>query len=121
MSQTVSVAYDPDLGVWDLDGQSAAGLEALRQRIVQAIYLRAREWFLQRSRGLDRSLVLGHRINTALAAAEIGAQIIEEGGNEVIALHDVEYSIDRTTRTFRYSVRVESIWGNMLVSQSVSP
>ena len=120
MSRTVSVAFDSATGIYDLDGSVVSQLEALRQRVREAVYLRFGEWMLERSAGLDRDLIIGHNINLALAAAAINEAIRTEGGAEIIALHDVQYSVTRVSRTFNYSVRVESIWGDMVFSETLT-
>ena len=66
MSRTVSVAFDSATGIYDLDGSVVSQLEALRQRVREAVYLRFGEWMLERSAGLDRDLIIGHNINLAL-------------------------------------------------------
>ena len=103
-----------------MDGGVVSELEALRQRIREAIYLRFGEWFLARSRGLDRDLILGHGINAGLAAATLDQVIRDEGGAEIIALHDSDYRVDRTQRILHYSVRVESIWGELTMEGNVN-
>ena len=70
--RTVGVQYDAARDVWDLDSTVPSDIEALRQRILQAIWLRVGEWFIRRNAGLDRDLIIGHQINPALAAP--GAQ-----------------------------------------------
>ena len=120
MSRTVSVAFDSATGIYDLDGSVVSQLEALRQRVREAVYLRFGEWMLERSAGLDRDLIIGHQINLPLAATAINDVIRTEGGTEIIALHDVQYSSDRVTRTMNYSVRVESIWGEFAMAETLN-
>ena len=119
MTRTVSVEKIPEVDVDDLDGTIVSELEALRQRIVQAIRLRVRTWFINRNAGLDYDSIIGHRVEPALAAAAINTVIRNEGGNEVIELQDVEYSLESDTRVFRYSVNVETIYGIMPIQQVV--
>ena len=83
MSRTVSVAFDSATGIYDLDGSVVSELEALRQRVREAVYLRFGEWMLERSAGLDRDLIIGHNINLALAAAAINEAIRTEGGRRL--------------------------------------
>ena len=119
MSRTVGTVYDPRTRTWDLGGGIPDGLEALRQRVQQAVLLRFGEWFLDRAKGLETSLVIGHQIQPALAAQAINDVIMTEGGAEITALRDTTHSVDRTTRRLNYSVRVESIWGDFDVSGEV--
>lgn len=120
MSRTVSVAFDSATGSYDLDGTVVSQLEALRQRVREAVYLRFGEWILARSAGLDRDLIIGHNINLALAAAAINEVIREEGGDEITGIHDVQYSVTRVSRTFNYSSRVTSIWGEFTMAEALN-
>ena len=113
MARTISVEQQGPTLSDDLDGRVVDGIEALRQRIVQRIRFRIRTWFLQRNEGLDYNLILGHRISAALAATALNQTILTEGGDEVTGLDDVQYSIERDSRTFRYSVMVRTIYGDM--------
>ena len=119
MARTVSVETIAGSLIDDIDGSVVSDIEALRQRIVQAIRFRIRTWFLNRNSGLDYESIIGHRIEPALAAAAINTVIRNEGGAEVIELRDIEYSLDRETRLFRYSVNVETIYGIMPVTQTI--
>ena len=101
----------------DLDGLIVSGIDALRQRIVQAIRFRARTWFIRRNAGLDYDTILGHRISPDLAAAVLNDTIREEGGDEVLNLRDVHFSLDSPSRVFSYSVTVETIYGDMTISE----
>ena len=112
--RTVGTTYDADRDVWDLDGTVPDALEAtLRQRIRQAIWLRFGEWFLNRNRGLDRSLIIGHQINSALAAQALNETIRTEGGAEITGLRDTFFEVDRPNRTLRYRVVVDTIYGTL--------
>ena len=118
MARTVSVTQpDPD-STDDLDGGVVDGIEALRQRIVQAIRFRFGTWFLARNSGLDYNLLIGHRIASSLAAATLNDTIRTEGGDEVLDLLDVTYSIDGN-RTFNYAVRVSTVYGDMLINEEL--
>ena len=103
----------------DLDDRIVDGIESLRQRIVTAIRFRLREWFLARNQGLDYNLLIGHRISPGLAASVLNALIRREGGSEVTGLTDIQFSLDRPNRIFNYSVRVQTIYGDMNLSQSL--
>ena len=117
--RTISVSEITEQRPDDLDGRVVEGLEALRQRVVQAIRFRIKTWFLNQNRGLDYDLILGHRITAAQAASVLGQAILDEGGDEIEGLENVEYSIDSETRTFRYSVLVNTIWGTMPLSENI--
>ena len=111
--RTVGTSYDAERDVWDLDGTIPTDLEALRQRIRTAIWLQLGEWFLNRNRGLDRGLIIGHQINSALAAQALNDTIRTEGGAEVTGLRDTFYEVDRAARRLRYRVVVDTIYGAM--------
>ena len=111
--RTVGVVYDPALDVWDLDGTVPDALEALRQRIIQAIWLQVGEWFIRRNAGLDRSIILGHRINAALAAQALNEVVRREGGAEITGLRDTFFEVERSTRTLRYRVVADTIYGEL--------
>ena len=121
MATTVSVAprdpARPQTTTEDLDGRLVDGVEALRQRIVEAIRFRFQTWMLNRNAGLNYDLIIGHRIPPALAASVLNNVILEEGGDEVTGLTDIHYSLDRSNRVFNYSVRVDTIYGDLPVSQ----
>lgn len=104
----------------DLDGRVVEGIHALEQRVAQAIRFRAGEWFLARNRGLDYDRLFGHHVNRGLVATAITETIRQEGGDEVVAVDDVEFSLDGRTREFRYSATVRTIYGDMPVAESVS-
>ena len=111
--RTVGVEYDADRDVYDLDGRIPTELEALRQRLQQAVWLRAGEWFLNRRRGLNRDLIIGHQINAELAAQALNDVIRTEGRSEVTGLRDTFYEVDRADRRLRYRVVVDTIYGEM--------
>ncbi len=119
MARTVSVEKIPGADIDDLDGTIVSDIEALRQRIVQAIRMRIRTWFINRNAGLDYDSIIGHRVEPALAAAAINTVVRNEGGNEVIELQDVEYSLESDTRIFRYSANVNTIYGIMPIQQVI--
>lgn len=112
------MVHDADRDVWDLDGSIPTELEALRQRIRQAIWLRLGEWYLNRRRGLNRDLIIGHQINAELAAQALNDVIRTEGGAEVTGLRDTFYEVDRAERRLRYRVVVDTIYGEMAMEGS---
>lgn len=118
MARTVGVVYDAGRDVWDLDGTVPDALEALRQRILQALWLRFGEWFLRRRAGLDRDLIIGHQINASLAAQALNDVIRTEGGAEVTGLRDTSVEVDRPSRTLRWRVVVDTIYGEMRMEGS---
>ena len=118
MSTTVSVTLDPRTEIYDLDDRTVTRIEALRQRILQAIWLIAGEWYLNTNRGLDRGLVLGHQIVAELARQTIDQVVRDEGGDEILSIEST-VSIDSPNRILNYSVDVVSIWGEMTMTQTV--
>ena len=120
MARTVGVTYDPARDLYDLDGTVPDALEALRQRILQAIWLQVGEWFLNRNRGLDRSLIIGHQINAALAAQALNETIRTEGGAEITGLRDTSFEVERATRTLRYRVVADTIYGELRMEGGLS-
>ena len=124
MARTISVEpRDPQdpFTTEDLDGRVVDGAEALRQRIVQAIRFRYRTWFLRRNAGLDYDLLIGHRITPSQAASVLNDVVRNEGGDEVTALSNVQYSLDGSVRQFRYAVVVEHIYGDAIPISVVLP
>ena len=118
--RTVGVVYNAARDVWDLDDTVPSAIEALRQRIVQAIWLRSSEWFLRRNAGLDRGLIIGHQINAALAAQALNDTIRTEGGAEVTGLRNTFYSVDSSIRRLNYRVVVDTIYGELAMSGGVN-
>ena len=118
--RTLGVSRANENAPFDLDNTVLDGLEALRQRIVQAIKWRIRTWFLLRTRGVDYQLLIGHQTTAALAASTISSVIREEGGAEVTGLRDVQFSLNHETRVFRYSVNVDSIYGTMRLNEDLT-
>lgn len=110
--RTVSTAPTDNL-FDDLDGKIVEGIEALRQRIVQAIRFRYRTWFLDRQKGLDYSRLIGYRTTPELAAATISNAIREEGQAEVESVDNVQFGYNQTDRGFWYSCLVTTIYGPM--------
>ena len=117
MARTISVTQPSPDRTDDLDGAVVDGIEALRQRIVEAIRFRFGTWFLQRNTGLDYGLLIGHRITADLAASTLNAVIRTEGGDEVTRLDNVIYSLDRPQRDFYYSVLVQTVYGPMQIEE----
>ena len=117
--RTVGVVYDAARDSYDLDGTVPDALEALRQRIQQALFLQAGEWFIRRRAGLDRSLILGHRINAALAAQALNEVVRREGGAEITGLRDTFFDVERSTRTLRYRVVADTIYGELRMEGSL--
>ena len=119
MARTISVAQPSPDRTDDLDGAVVDGIEALRQRVVEAIRYRFGTWFLSRNTGLDYDLLIGHRITADLAAATLNSTIREEGREEVTGLDNVVYSLARSDRIFEYSVLVQTIYGPMQISEAL--
>ena len=119
MPRTVSVT-PPSLALTDdIDGGVVDGVESLRQRIVQALRFRISTWYLDRQAGLDYNLLIGHRISPALAASTLSSAIREEGGDEIVSLNNVQFLLDRENRVYRYSVQIDTIYGNMTVDEAI--
>ena len=119
MPRTVSVT-PPSLALTDdIDGGVVDGVESLRQRIVQALRFRIRTWYLDRQAGLDYNLLIGHRVTPALAASTLSSAIREEGGDEIVNLNNVQFSLDRENRVYRYSVNIITVYGDMRISETI--
>ena len=110
------VEGEPD----DLDNQIVDGIESLRQRVKQAILFRFRTWMMDRTRGLNYDLILGHRTTAALAASTLSNAIREEGGAEVTGLVNPSFRLDHDRRQFFYSVTINTVYGSMAVTEAVS-
>ena len=118
--RTLSVSIGPD-GRHDLDGTVVDGIEALRQRVEQAIRFVFGEWFLAADRGLRRELVQGHQTTLALAAATLTGTIRDEGGDEVTAVETPVVALDFQTREMTYSAVVHTIYGDMPLNGVLAP
>ena len=118
MARTISVAQPSPDRTDDLDGTVVDGIEALRQRIVEAIRFRFGTWMLARNAGLDYGLLIGHQITADLAASTLNEVIRKEGGDEVTRLDNVVYSLDRPSRYFYYAVLVQTVYGPMQISET---
>ena len=110
MPRTLSVS-DPLPGQPpDLDGRIVDGFESLRQRCIQALYFRLRQWFLATNRGIPREEIEGHQTSAAIARARLTQALRDEGGPEILSLTDVQGEI-LPQRRFRYSVRIATTYG----------
>ena len=102
-----------------MDGLVATDIEALRQRLEQAVQFVLGTWFLDTNAGLDRDLIQGHDTTTEIASTVITEAIIDEGGDEVLTV-DVELaSLDVATRVFRYRALVDTIYGRMTQESTI--
>ena len=120
MARTVSVEQiGPEGNVRDLDGGIAEGLEALRQRVEQALRFRVRTWFLNRSQGLDYDMLIGHNLRAETIALAITDVVRREAGDEIPDLAEPEFSLDGRTRVFRYSLTTPTIYGPMTIEQEI--
>ena len=112
MARTVGVVYDADLDVYDLDGTVPDAIEALRQRILAGHLAQGRRVVPEpQPRAGPQSLIIGHQINAALAAQALSDTIRTEGGGEITGLRDTFFQVDRPSRTLRYRVVVDTIYG----------
>ena len=72
------------------------------------------------SSGAERAstgpLILGHRINSALAAQALNEVVRTEGGAEVTGLRDTFFDVERSSRTLRYRVVADTIYGELRMS-----
>ena len=116
--RTISVTTDAQ-GVTDVDGGIATDLEALRQRVVQAIRFQFGTWFLDSRRGIRRELIQGHETTLGIAAATITQAIRDEGGDEITGIELPVVQLDFDTREFRYSARISTIYGATVVSGGI--
>ena len=118
MPRTVSVAPPSPDRPDDLAGGIVDGIEALRQRIVQAIRWRLGTWYLASRSGLDYDRLIGHRLSPDLVAATLNGVIRTEGGDEVLGV-TATYDLDRPSRVFTYAADVQTIYGPMAVEESL--
>lgn len=100
-------------GTIDLDGTIVSDLEALRQRIVQAIKFQHGTWFLNIRRGIDYDLIRGHQTTLEIAAQVLYNAILSEGGDEVIDIQTPVVELDRNTRRMTYQANIKTIYGPM--------
>lgn len=103
----------------DLDGTVVDGVESLRQRIVQAIKFRVREWFVDIRRGVDYAMIFGHATTLDLAAATITATIRKEGGDEITSIDVTFTGLDPETRRMTYQATLHTIYGDMELSEAL--
>ena len=113
--RTLSVSEIEEGGPPDLDGLVVDGIDALAQRLRQAVLLRVGGWFLNRPAGIPEDVLIGNATTADLAASAITEAVRREGGGEVTGIASVEYSIDQRTRTFGYRVVVNTIYGEMII------
>ena len=119
MPRTVSTTPPSPTLTDDLDGGVVDGVESLRQRIVQALRFRLGTWLLARKKGVNYNLLIGHRISQGLAASALSDVIRLEGGSEIVSLNNVQFSLDRESRVYRYSVEIDTIYGSMTVDEAI--
>ena len=111
---TVPIDPDrPEVG-YDLDTTIVDGIESLEQRIAQRLrFTRGTDWV---DSSLGTESIVGERLAPELATTIITDAIMDEGADEVISVLDVEYSLDRPTRGYRYRAEIESVYGPLTVS-----
>ena len=108
MARTLSVTDgDIDLGIVD-------GLEALRQRLIQALQLRRGEYFMDTSLGVAYfSAILGHQYDPVLAEQEIVSAILAVDG--VTAVANVRLELMRSARRLQVTADVSTVYGTTTV------
>ena len=101
----------------DIDFQVVDGVEAVRQRVIQALRFHKAEWFLNSSLGVPYfENVFGYPLDTALASQVIIAFI-----RRVPEVTDVDVESVRfepSTRTLFFKARVSTIFGDMELESS---
>ena len=103
----------------DIDGTVVDDLESLRQRVQQSLRFSLGTWFLNRNRGLSRTLILGQQTNVGLATSAITERVRDEFTGEVTNITGVTGTFDRNTRAFRYFAEVESVYGEMAILETI--
>ena len=101
----------------DLDGRVVDGLESLRQRIGQRLRFPRGTWLFNPDAGTDS--LSGHRVGPQIVAAVITDAITDEGGDEVVAVADVNVDFDADSRRMTYTATVVSVYGTMVLSGPV--
>ena len=94
----------------DLDGTVVDGFESLRQRCIQVLYFRLRQWFLATNRGIPQEEIEGHQTTSGIATSRLTQALREEGGDEILALTDAS-GVIRPRRRFVYSVKISTVYG----------
>ena len=113
--RTISVTEASDTSPPDIDGNVADDLDSLRQRIAQRLQFPLGSWDIDNSLGTER--VLGTLTSIELVDAAYVEAILDEGGDEVLAVHDAVTEINPDTRVLTFSCRVETVYGDMPVTQ----
>lgn len=104
----------------DFDGQVVDGLESLRQRVVQRLYIWWGTWFIRMRYGTRwTQYILGTPgvDIVSIAQQEITSTILDN--DEVTAVENVQVEFVSETRTLKYSADVLSIHGRMSISESI--
>ena len=118
--RTIGVTTDAN-GITDLDGTVVDGLEALRQRVHQALQFFYNTWFLASQRGIRPELVRGHETTVDVAGAAITATIRDEGGDEITGINPPPFvRLNYETRTLTYKATIQTIYGDMEVSEAIT-
>ena len=106
-------------GVDDLSNALADGLESVRQRVVQRLRFRAREWLLNLNAGVPYDPnIFGHRTTLALATQTITAAI--RTVPDVTAVSRVESTLNHEIRTMTYFASVSTLYGSFTVTEPVT-
>ena len=115
--RTLSVKTIDAAGTQDLDNTVVDGIDSLAQRIEQRLRFLLGTWQLDTRKGTPS--VLGREFTPELAGTVISGAVRDEGGSEINEITDVRTSLDRATRTMRYTVTAKTIYGSMTVSGTV--
>ena len=103
----------------DLDGKIVEGLEALRQRVVQAIRFRFQTWFADTRRGLPYDQIIGHVATADLAASAVTGAIREEGAEEITGVRETSVTVDHDNRVLMYHATVTTVYGDMTLNEEL--
>ena len=96
----------------DIDFTVVDGLEAVRQRVEQALLFHKSEWFLDTRRGVPYLAdVLGYPVDVTLAQQVIAAFILRD--EEVTSVDVSEVRFEPTTRTVFFKATVQTQFGEM--------
>lgn len=111
--RTLGVSIDSD-GIADISGTVLDDIEALAERIREAVLFRLGSWFLDVNLGLDYEAIRGHRTTLQIAARTITEAIATEGGSEITSISTPIVSLNSTNRKMSYRAEVLTIYGESI-------
>ena len=101
----------------DLTGRIIDGIESLQQRIRNRLHLRRGDWFLDPNAGIPYGTLLQHSGNLRLLEQAIVAALRELP--EVTGVINITIEHLPATRTAEFSATVQSIYGDMNVTEVI--